>query len=195
MIVRTCFYSALILTLTLALAAACGDSGGTASDASDVWSDAGGTDTQHDDSDDNDHGHESDLAADACEHMQDGPAQAFNATADPAGAPDATVEHMRADVTLVDGDDGHTGYVTFTVEEGGDIAFFLNQTPGFELMDDTGATIAPEETWESVDDCEEVFEGHLYELAEGQTVTLAFGPTSLSTVSFVPVHAGEDAHE
>ena len=169
----------------------CGDSGASTDTGSDAVSDTGGEDTTSGDGSEAGRAQGEDLAADACEHMVDGPAHAVAAAEDAADAPDATVEHMRVDVSLVDGPDGFTGFLTFTADEQGDLAFFLNQSPGFEVLGATGIAIEAEQSLASIDDCEEVFEGHIFELGAGDTVTLSFGPTSLSTISFVPVHSEE----
>ena len=127
-------------------------------------------------------------AADACEHMADGPEQAVTAAAAGGTPPSITDTHTRYDITLVDG----AGAVAIEVGEETEMSFFFDADASLSVTDAADVTIAAELEIASVDDCSEVAQGFVYDLKVG-TYTLLI-ESSEPLVSMVPVTA-EHAHE
>ncbi len=65
--------------------------------------------------------------AEACEHLQSGPATTITATDEATGAKSGYHAHKRVDVTLLpDGDGGYGGFVKLDVPEAGEAAFVID---------------------------------------------------------------------
>ncbi len=138
-----------------------------------------------------DHDEPEHAAEEGCEHMAEAAGLSVTATSEAADAADGTVEHARAEITLIEVDGGHGGYVTFA-SEGGDHHFFLSADVPFQITDATGTEVVPEGS-EAVDECEAVaiaYEVHL----EVGLHHLWFGPTGETTVGMV-FEAGEHDEE
>ncbi len=135
-------------------------------------------------------------AEDACEHMQDGPAEVATAIADmTADAPDIGEHHTRWDVTLSDdGDGNYSGYVDLVVDEEGESQVFLSADVPFTLWDANGDQVQAEESLTSVSECAEVSAAHHFDLEVG-TYLASFGPASADEVQIVVVLAGEHDHD
>lgn len=131
----------------------------------------------------------------ACEHMVEGPAIEVEAADGVEAAPDATVEHTRVDLTLVDdGMGANAGYVTYAADETGEFYVFTSSDVAFSILDANENEVTIEAT-EAVGECDEVVQRHVVDLEVG-TYTFFFGPTSDTAVSFVVEHAGEhEEHE
>lgn len=144
-------------------------------------------------SDEEEHAHEEETPeAEACEHLQEGPAVAITALADPDGAlPRGDEPHKRIDVTLADLDAQKGGYIAYEAAEAGEYLFFVNQTLTFKVMDAEGTEVALENSVTGSDLCTDIAVTHTVDLEVG-TYTLMFGPTDLTEVSFVAEH--DEAH-
>lgn len=144
-----------------------------------------------------DHDHDpADPAADACEHMIEGPAEQVVAASDlEAGdAPETTGSHKRLDVELAEFEGQRGGYVDYLVAEAGELHLFLDADASLTLLDAAGTEIAAEATMTAVDDCAEVGWGAVYDVAVG-TYTLELGPVDATTARVVPVAGGDEHHE
>lgn len=130
--------------------------------------------------------------AEACEHLQEGPAVAITAQA----AADGTLEradepHKRIDITLTDVDAQKGGYVAYEAADAGEYLFFLNASLTFKVMDAEGVEVPLENTVAGSDLCSDIVVTHTIDLGVG-TYTLMFGPTDLTSVSLVAEH--DEAH-
>ena len=145
------------------------------------------------DDDDHDHDHEGEhgegFVEEFCEHLENGPDVALTATDAPEGAPDASAEHTRHDVTLPA---GATGYISFASDEATEFAFGFSTDASAMLFDAGGNEIA----WEEVETnpeggCDALALYGTADLEVG-TYTLALGPVD---GDFVQVVIEEAAHE
>jgi hypothetical protein len=163
----TCRWIAPALVLTMGVACA---------------SDGGSEDAGHE---------EEDPAAEACEHMVDGPNENHTATL-AAPFPTVNTEHTRHDVTLVDDAGEYRGTVQYEVSAEADYLVFLDRDVPLAFFDSSGNALAVEQS-EPVDECEDVVIVKHVPLAVG-TVELRFGPTTESTVRLV-IEAGGEGHD
>jgi len=132
-------------------------------------------------------------AAEACEHMADGPFHDVSAAVDPASASDATKEHTSVRVALTAVEGGNGGTVTWAADEAGDLQFFLSAAVPLSITTGSGDPVEIEATAD-VTECGEVSQVVTVEVGIG-TYRLTFGPTTESTVSIVAEHGGEhDEH-
>lgn len=142
--------------------------------------------------------HHDDPVAEACEHMQDGPAMSVTAIADMAGdAPDVGEHHIRWDIALVDRGGGAAdlgGYVDLVVDEASESLLFLGADVAIALWDATGTEVAAEASNADITACAEVAVSHTFDLEVG-TYLLEIGPTSETEVQLVVEQAGEHADE
>lgn len=150
-------------------------------------------------SDDHDHDEEAhgSVNEEGCEHMAGGPSKAVTAALELTGTiPDATAEHTRIDVTLVDGFEGKKGgYVRYEAAETGDFAFFVDSDVAVALLDDQGQPVAFEGAGAAVTECSEVALRYTAELTAGSSYRLKIGPTDAATARLVIEHdAGEEGH-
>ncbi len=130
-----------------------------------------------------------------CEHMQAGPAEAVTAAADQASAPDATFEHTRVDLTLLDDGTGvFNGYANYESTEAGEYFLFSKNDAPFQILDSSGTEVPIESTNADFAECTDVAVEYLFDLEVG-TYTFVFGPTSEGAASYVVEHAGEHAEE
>ncbi len=142
---------------------------------------------------DDDHGEE-DVAAELCEHAQDGPFQTVTAGADAAGAVSASFEHTNVTVTLTDFMSQKGGCVSVDVEAEGELILGVSDADvAMALSDASGTAIAAEKT-ETITDCTEMARMDTFDVAAG-THTLCFGPTALTELRFGFEEGGEHAHE
>lgn len=134
-----------------------------------------------------------------CEHMQDGPNKAVSAAAEVMSAPDATAEHTRIDVSLVDVTDGKGGSVQFIPDEAGEFYLFLSADVPVKLTKASdGAEVTAEVVGGAIAQCSAAIPKHYVFDLEASTYILSFGPTTEPSVRFVFEAAGEhseDGHE
>lgn len=149
-----------------------------------------------DDHDHDDEAHGS-VNEEGCEHMANGPNKAVAAVAALTDAvPDATAEHTRIDVTLVDGFEGKKGgYIRYEAAETGDFAFFVDSDVPIALLNDQGQPVAFEGAGASVNECSEVALRYTAELTAGSSYRIKIGPTDTAIVRFVIEHdSGKQGH-
>lgn len=127
-------------------------------------------------------------AADACEHMADGPEEALTAVAAGETPPSFSETHHRYDITIPEG----AGVVAIEIGEEREIHFFFDTDVTLTVTDASDATVAAEEEIASVDECSAVVAGAAYDLGVG-TYTLLIETTE-EMVSMVPV-TGQHDHE
>lgn len=146
-----------------------------------------------DEHDEEDHGES--IEDEGCEHIQEGPAKAVTASADTAQAPDATAEHTRIDLSLVDVEGGKGGAVQLVPDEAGDFYLFLSDDVSVTLTKAAdGSVVTPELSEGAVEACAaEIPKHYVYDLEVG-TYLLTVGPTTLDKVSFVFEHNAGEAH-
>lgn len=135
------------------------------------------------------------LAAEACEHMAEGPMESKQANLVTMSRERAvvTAEHRRWDVQLVANAGKNEGYVLFENAEEGDFHFYLGADVPFKLKQD-GKDVTFEATSKSGFGCDAVKASYAAELGIGQ-VELHFGPTDQKAVSLVLEKAeGEHDH-
>lgn len=131
--------------------------------------------------------------ADACEHFANGPIRAITAGADLAAAADASAEHTRWDVTLVElGGAGH-GFLKIEIDAAGDHTFFFDRAVTLDLRDGSGTTVVPEASATGDADCAVVGGAFTFELGVG-TYTLELSSSSKDLLGLVWFGAGEE-HE
>lgn len=144
--------------------------------------------------DDHDHDEET-PAADACEHMAEGPSSAVSAIEDMAGTtPTVGAEHMRSDVTLVGEPGSLGGYASLVIDESSEFGVYLDRDVPVSLWDGTGTEVEKEASSTDISECTDVQVGHTFDLEVG-TYLVSFGPTAESEVRLVVVHHGEHVHE
>ncbi len=142
-----------------------------------------------DDTDDQHHDeHGAEAAADACEHMKDGPAQAVTAAATEADAPVVSIPHTRVDVTLTDHGGANGGFLRFEADEAGEVVFFFGADVPVKVG---GAALSG---GEPVDACAEAAVHYELDLDVGP-VTIEVGPTDETSVGFVFVETGHEEHD
>ncbi len=134
-----------------------------------------------------DHDHEHGVEEEFCEHFQDGPFQTVTASLDAAGAPDATFEHTRVNITLTATTGGNGGYVAFEADEEAEFIFALSAEAPLVLSQ--GGTVVDREATEANDFCTEVVRMDTYDLEAG-TYQVWIGPTAESTIGFGFEEAG-----
>ena len=146
--------------------------------------------------DDHDHDHEGEhgdeeLEAEACAHLANGPYAAITAgSATDTDLPSAAIEHTSVDITLIGGEGGNVGFVSFAAEADGDYVFFLDADVGFMMFDGTGNAVEIEATEIGSEACTDIAVSHTLELAVG-TYTISLGPAEATEVSMVHEMAGE----
>ncbi len=87
-----------------------------------------------------------DPAAEACEHLAEGPAQAVAAKTTDAAAelPDVSTSHTRFDVTLpADVSGTYAGYVKFLAPAAGSYLLVANAAVPIQVIDSAGKAVAP----------------------------------------------------
>jgi hypothetical protein len=133
-------------------------------------------------------------AADACEHMQDGPIQAVAAAAESSPeAPALADTHTRYDVTLTGEAGALVGHVNLPIAGAAEHIVFLDTDVPVELRDSQDALVAAEAVDRAIDECVEVAAGHTFDLGVG-TYSLRFGPAAAERVSVVLVPADGHGH-
>ena len=133
--------------------------------------------------------------AEACEHLEQGPAQPIAAgSAADDSAPAVADDHRRYDITLADISGQNGGFVAFASSEAADWLFLFDRDVPVTFRDAAGAAIAPEETSASSADCPLVRGRHLVPLEVG-TVYLELGPSTETSVSLVIEEAAGHEHE
>jgi FAD/FMN-containing dehydrogenase len=126
----------------------------------------------------------------ACEHLNEGPAAAVNASATGAG-PAVSNDHKRYDITLTDVTGGKGGSVSFAAAEGIDYILFTGADVPVAVKSSSGQTVAPEASVKTSSECTEIKGRHTFGLGVG-TYTISFGPTTATSVSLVIEEAETD---
>jgi hypothetical protein len=140
-----------------------------------------------------DHGHdEATPDAEACEHLQEGPALALTAGAAPASAPAVDDDHRRYDISLVDIDGGKGGVVRFAAAEAGAHLVVLSADVAIRFVDGAGSVIAPLAEAKGSASCGEVAARFEVPFVVG-TVYLEIGPTAATSVNLVVEAIGAPA--
>ncbi|AEI66384.1 hypothetical protein [Corallococcus macrosporus] len=139
-----------------------------------------------------DHPEEEGVDAEACEHLQEGPASAVTATLGTDAAPAILADHRRYDVTLADGPDGKQGAVSFAVSEAADYVIYTNADVDLSITTASGVAVEIEESSSSSEGCADIKGRHVVPLTVG-THYLTFGPTSAATVG-VLIEESHDEH-
>jgi hypothetical protein len=138
-------------------------------------------------------GESNEADVEGCEHLQEGPASAVNASASASGdLPDVSNDHKRYDITLPAGSGSNVGSVEFAAADASDYVFFLGSNVTLKITSG-GQEVPFEESAAKSDECTEVKGRYVAPLQVG-TYTLTFGPTSESSVSLVieeTAHADE----
>jgi hypothetical protein len=130
-------------------------------------------------------------AADACEHMRQGPYTAAAAVpVATADGPDLDTSHVRYDIAL--GAAG--GYVDLVVAGAGEYTLFLGVDRPLELTTADGKPIAPERSQAGFAECSEIALGVTYDLQVG-THRLRFAPGAAGEVRLVWVQEGAHEHD
>lgn len=159
----------LAIALTLSVAAACGPA------------------------EENNHEGEVTPEEDACEHMEEGPAVDATAVAAGEDAESISDSHTRYDLT-VPGDPA-SGVIEFALAEEGEAHFFFDSDVDLTVTDAEGTEVAAEATLASVDACDAVVEGFVYDLGVG-TYTLTIDGQASPGMVYVPAeHAHEEGEE
>ena len=128
---------------------------------------------------------EEDPNAEACEHIEMGPAVALTAAAvSSASAPKLGDDHRRYDVSLVDVTGGKGGYVSFAATTAGDYIFFTTAPVTLKMRTSAMTDVAAESSDAMISECTEVKGRHVYDLEVG-TYIVGIGPETTDTVSFV----------
>jgi hypothetical protein len=128
------------------------------------------------------------IDADACEHLQEGPASAITASANTTGAPAVSNDHRRYDISLIDEAGGKGGSVSFAVAAANNYTLFLNGAVPVNLRDANGQRIEVLASGADSAACSELKRLHIFSLAVG-TYSISFGPTQSSSVSLVIIEA------
>ncbi|AKQ67159.1 hypothetical protein A176_004071 [Myxococcus hansupus] len=144
-----------------------------------------------DDHSDDDHG----VDAEACEHLQNGPATSVIAALGAGEPPAIRADHRRYDITLADGPDGKQGAVSFAATEATDYVIYTNAAVALSVTTASGEPVEIEESASSSEGCTDIKGRHVVPLTVG-THILTFGPTSAATVSVLIEEAAHDhGHE
>lgn len=137
-------------------------------------------------------GEKDEADVEGCEHLQEGPSAAVNASASATGTlPAVSNDHKRYDITLPAGTGGNGGSVSFAAAEATDYVFFLGSAVDLKITNASGAQVSFEESVAKSDVCAEIKGRHVAPLQVG-TYTLTFGPTSQGSVSLVIEEAAHD---
>lgn len=136
-------------------------------------------------------GDEETADTEGCEHLQEGPAVAVNASASSSNAPAVSNDHRRYDIALTDVTGGKGGSVSFAASEGIDYVLFTSADVKVTVTNGSGTAITAEESVNSSSACTEVKGRHTFPLSVG-TYTLTFGPTTATSVSLVIEESGSD---
>ncbi|WIG96570.1 hypothetical protein [Myxococcus sp. SDU36] len=143
---------------------------------------------------DDDHPEEEGVDAEACEHLQEGPATTVTATLGTDAAPAIRADHRRYDITLADGPDGKQGAVSFAASEAADYVIYTNADVPLSITTASGEAVEIEESTSSSEGCTDIKGRHVVPLAVG-THILTFGPTSTATVSVIVEESHDHGHE
>ncbi len=139
-----------------------------------------------------DHSHdEPGVDAEACEHLQEGPATSVTATLGADAPPAIRADHRRYDITLADGPDGKQGAVSFAAGEAADYVIYTNAAVSLSITTASGEPVEIEESASSSEGCADIKGRHVVPLAVG-TYILNFGPSSAGTVSVLIEEAAHD---
>lgn len=140
------------------------------------------------------HDHGADYKADACKHMQDGPARSVAAAESRTDdLPDVGAAHTRFDIALANVSGSREGFVAFEADEEADFHFALSGEATLEITDAAGAVMPREGAVDTEGGCGEVKAIHTYELEPGRYV-LHFQSGNEVSVSLVTVEGGVHAH-
>jgi len=133
--------------------------------------------------------------AEACEHLQKGPASAVSATLGTDAPPAIRADHRRYDITLADGPDGKQGSVSFAASEAAEYVIYTNADVPLTLTTASGEPVEIEESASRSEGCADIKGRHVVPLTVG-TFVLTFGPTAEATVSVLIEEAAHDhGHE
>jgi hypothetical protein len=139
-------------------------------------------------------GEKNETDVEGCEHLQEGPSAAVNASASATGTlPAVSNDHKRYDITLPAGSGGNVGSVSFAAADATDYVFFLGSGVTLKVTNASGEAVTFEESAAKSDECTQVKGRYVAPLQVG-SYTLTFGPTSDSSVSLVieeTAHADE----
>lgn len=142
-----------------------------------------------------DHPEEEGVDAEACEHLQEGPATAIIAnlgTNNPP--PEIRADHRRYDITLMTGPDGAHGIVSFAASEAADYVIYTNADVPLSITTASGEAVEIEESTRSSEGCADIKGRHVVPLTVG-TYSLYFGPTSTATVGVLIEESHDHGHE
>lgn len=143
-----------------------------------------------------DHPEEEGVDAEACEHLQNGPATSVFAWPGTNNPPsEIHADHRRYDITLMSGPDGNSGFVLFAASEAADYVIYTNADVPLSITTASGEAVEIEESTSSSKGCTDIKGRHVVPLTVG-THHLTFGPTSVATVGvLVEESHGGHGHE
>jgi hypothetical protein len=139
-------------------------------------------------------------AADACEHLEEGPFNDVTAGADAAGAPNVSATHTKHRITLLDdGSGSYGGFVAIEADEAAEILIFLDGPVAIAVQDAQGAGLSLEQEPSCPGDgcaeaCPAVKNHVAVDVASVGTYYVALGPTAASEVSLVHFEAAGHEH-
>ncbi|CAM4496980.1 MULTISPECIES: hypothetical protein [Myxococcus] len=143
-----------------------------------------------------DHPEEEGVDAEACEHLQEGPATAVISnmgTNNPP--PEIRADHRRYDITLMSGSEGNQGMVAFAASEAADYVIYTNADVPLSVTTSSGEAVEIEESTSSSKGCTDIKGRHVVPLTVG-THYLTFGPTSVATFGvLIEESHGDHGHE
>lgn len=126
-------------------------------------------------------------AAEACEHMQQGPAVAVAAVAEGgASAPSVAADHKRYDVALT----GGKGQVRFASGAAGELAVYSDAPATLALQSGAGQAVQAESIATSVGECGTIRGKWVFDVGVGPYVVTLEGPAKVGLV----LEAGAHAH-
>lgn len=130
----------------------------------------------------------------ACEHLNNGPSVAVNASATAADAPQVSEGHKRYDIALISDNAQYSGKVLYNSKEEADYVFFFDQDVTLEVRDAADAVVEIEATASFSAACSTVKARYEIPLGVG-LYTLHLGPTAASTVSLVVEESAHEEHD
>lgn len=126
--------------------------------------------------------------AEACEHLEMGPAVALTAAAtSSASAPKLADDHKRYDVSMVDVTGGKGGHLSFAAAEAGEYIFFTSAPVTLQVKTSAMVDVAVESSTATIPECTAVKGRHVYDLQVG-THLIGIAPGAPDKVSFVVEH-------
>ncbi len=128
---------------------------------------------------------------DACDHFLHGPSQAWSASPDLIGAPDAARYHERLDVGIPKQfSQDYLGYVDWRVDEAVTVSFFYEEAYPVVYLDGDGVEISPASVAESGFDCERIARIDTVPVPAAGMV-LQLGPSQITLPRVVAIEPGD----